>query len=350
MEQRSVWTSGNKTETTYGPAHIDHFQDSTNIWVEKADHISYVVTSYFNELFTSSNPSIQDDISELVIPKITAATFKWLSAPYMEEELYHALTKMGPHKASGPDGLTAHFYQKFWNEVKQDIVLYSMNILNCHGSVQEINRTFISLIPKVTKAENMQKFRPINLCNGLYKMVAKIVANHLKVALPTIISPEQSAFVKGRLITDNALIAYELLHFIKNRFHGRVGQCAIKLDMSKAYDWTEWCFVAKMMKRLGFPDGLIELVSGFISTVTYQPSINGEPTSVVVSHPGLRQGELLSPYLFIICAEGLSTCLRKAVQEGHISGGGEGLRVMVVRVYLTSYLQTILSYFVLQIK
>lgn len=91
--------------------------------------------------------------------------------------------------------------------------------------------------------------------------------------------------------------------------------------MSKAYDRIEWCFVSKMMRKLGFPENLITLVSDFISTVTYQSLINGEPTSVVIPHRGLHQGDPLSSYLFIICAEGLSICLQKAVQNGYISGG-----------------------------
>lgn len=89
--------------------------------------------------------------------------------------------------------------------------------------------------------------------------------------------------------------------------------------MSKTYDRIEWCFISKMIRRLGFPDDIIFLVTDFISTVTYKPLINREPTSVIIPQRGLRQGDPLSPYLFIICVEGLSKVLNKVVSDGYIS-------------------------------
>jgi hypothetical protein len=141
------------------------------------------------------------------------------------------------------------------------------------------NDTVIVLIPKVRNPEKISEFRPINLCNVLYKLIAKVLSNRLKKILPQIISPSQSAFVPIRLITDNVLLAYELTHYLNNKRKGKEGIAAIKLDMSKAYDRVEWSFLRNMMSRLGFSERWISLIMKCVTTVNYQIKVNGEYTT-----------------------------------------------------------------------
>ncbi|KAL8118342.1 hypothetical protein AgCh_016030 [Apium graveolens] len=187
---------------------------------------------------------------------------------------------MHPDKASGPDGLNPAFYQHFWKLLGPEVYLSCKSWMSDLAFPAELNDTIIVLIPKKENADAMKDLRHIALCNILYKVIAKVLANRLKDILPDIITENQSAFVPGRNISDNVLVAFELLHFMKRKNYSSNGEVALKLDVSKAYD------------RIG----------------------------PVNPNRGLRQGDPLSPYLFLFCVEGLSFLLTKAVENGKIHG------------------------------
>ena len=139
-------------------------------------------------------------------------------------------------KSPNPDGMSTFFFQKYWSLVSGYVVHAVLNFLNNGDFIDGINETFIVLIPKIPNAQNMKQFRLISLCNVFYKIISKVLANRLKVILPSLISKSQSAFVRNRHITDNVLIAYELIHDLKGRRLGKGGYMALKLNISKAYD------------------------------------------------------------------------------------------------------------------
>lgn len=120
----------------------------------------------------------------------------------------------------------------------------------------------------------MALFRPINLCNAIYKIAAKMVANRLKAVLPSIVSETRSAYVPGRLITDNVIAAFEVNRFLTTKSSGKTGHCSLKIDMSKAYDRIEWCFLKKSMTSFGFDDKFINIVMRCVSTVSFLVLIN----------------------------------------------------------------------------
>ena len=124
----------------------------------------------------------------------------------------------------------------------------------------------------------------------------------------------------GRLITDNVLVAFETIHHISQKKGGRVGEMALKLDMSKVYDRMEWACLEKIMKKLGFDDKWCDLIMMCVTTVSYFVKINGKPKGHIVLSRGIRQGDSLSPYLFLLCAEGLSTLIKKEVENGRLGG------------------------------
>ena len=141
------------------------------------------------------------------------------------------------------------FFQNHWDIIGDEVCQAVLDILNSRIMLAHLNMTNIALIPKVKNPTCVTEFRPISLCNVLYKLVSKVLANRLKKIMFDIISPTQSAFIPGRLITDNILAAYETFHTMQTRLGGKKGFMVVKLDMSKAYDRVKWHFLERAMKN-----------------------------------------------------------------------------------------------------
>lgn len=146
------------------------------------------------------------------------------------------------------------------------------------------------------------------------------MSNRLKEVLPGLVDKAQSAFVAGRAIQDNALIAFEIIHAMKNKRKGRRGDVAVKIDISKAYDRIEWGYLERIMLRLGFSAKWVQWMMMCVRSVNYSVMVNEDLVGPIVPGRGLRQGDPLSPYLFILCAEGLSSALNHACSTNLLHG------------------------------
>ncbi|XP_020173489.1 uncharacterized protein [Aegilops tauschii subsp. strangulata] len=232
-----------------------------------------MTNNFYRDLYTSEGVQGMELVLDTVPTKVTAAMNETLNAPYSQDEVKKALFQMFPTKAPGPDGFPAHFFQHHWDTCAEDVTKAVLRIVEGTESAECINDTILVLIPKVKKPTLLSQFRPISLCNVLYKIASKVIANRLKVMLPDIISDEQSAFVPGRLITNNIITAYECLHFMKRNKAKKNQSCALKLDMMKAYDRVEWQYLKSIMLKLGFNTRWVDIVMSLVT-----------PTAPPVSH------------------------------------------------------------------
>lgn len=299
---------------------ISGLRDSDGVWKEEESGIQSVVVDYFSTLFQSSTTGGSPANLDMVEPRVTSTMNDSLMLEFTELEVKQAVFQMYPTKAPGPDGMPPLFYQKYWHIVGPDVSGAVIDFLSTGHLLRKVNFTQVVLIPKVPNPKDMTQLRPISLCNVLFKIVSKVLANRLKVLLPSIISPSQSAFISGRLISDNSLLATEILHCLRSRRRGPKGFLALKLDMSKAYDRIEWTFLEQIMLKLGFTAPWVRLVLECVTTVSYSFLVNGSGCGYLSPSRGLRQGDPLSPYLFLLCAQGFSSYLEHAERSGALQG------------------------------
>ena len=167
---------------------IKGLKDDEGVWHEEENQVSGLLIEYYSQLFSTSHPHDFDRILDGVDTIVTEEMRVELARPYTSEEVDAAIKEMAPLKAPGPDGMPPLFYQTYWSDVGVDVHQAVLSSLNSGSILKSINHTFITLIPKVNNPEKVSDFRPINLCNVIYKIVSKVIANRLKPLLNSIIS------------------------------------------------------------------------------------------------------------------------------------------------------------------
>lgn len=289
-------------------------------WCREPQKLQQHVQAYYKNLYTTEGSRYYQPILQQCPSPITDNMNDELVAIPVLEEIHSAVFQLGALKAPGPDGFNGSFYQQSWESIKDDLAQLVQEFFQKGVFDNRLNQTYIVLIPKAKSPENISQFRPISLCNFSYKVISKILANRLKKWLPLIIEPEQGAFVSGRQIQDNIFIVQEVLHHLRTTKNRKKHQAVLKLDMQKAYDRIEWDFVRDVMQQMGFHAKWVSLIMQCISTVTYSVKINGEPTSFFQPSRGLRQGDPLSPYIFILISNVLTWMMKKALADGTLNG------------------------------
>ena len=349
-------------------------QKSREIWLREGDKN----TKYFHKMANAKarrnflskiivngvNLSSLEDINEGVCsayqsllsvsgdwgPSINGLNFKELGeglasnleVMFFEEEIFAALSSCCGDKAPGPNGFAMIFWLFCWDVVKPEIVGLFREF-HIHGTFQRsLNSTFFLLIPKKEGTEDLRYFRSISLVGSVYKLLAKVLANRLKLVMGEVISDSQQAFVHGRQILDVVLIANEVLDSrLKDNTPGLLLQMDIgfllQMDIEKSFDHVNWDFLMNVMCKMGFGHRWINWMKWCCSTVTFSILIKGGPSGFFRSSRGLRQGDPLSPYLFLFAMEALSQLLSCARNGGSISRfrvGGRGRERLIVSHHL----------------
>uniref|UniRef100_A0A803PQY7 Reverse transcriptase domain-containing protein n=1 Tax=Cannabis sativa TaxID=3483 RepID=A0A803PQY7_CANSA len=271
------------------------------------------------QVYKSQNLVIGADFDSLFTEGVSAEENASISRCLTVEEIRSVVFAMHPLKSPGPDGFSGIFYRKYWRIVGAKVCKIVQGFFEDQSVCPNLNHTFLCLIPKVTNASRFDQFRPISLCNFCYKIISRILTDRLKKVIDRLVSPFQSAFVPGRWIAECSMMAQEVLQSFKRK-KGKHGVMAIKTDMSKAYDCLEWTFLLRVLKANGFSDHVCSIIMACVTSVTYSVLLNGAPLTPFNPKRGLRQGDPLSPFLFILCSEVLSKLILRTENNGDLNG------------------------------
>ncbi|OMO84846.1 reverse transcriptase [Corchorus capsularis] len=217
-------------------------------------------------------------------------------------------------KAPGVDGIQPIFYQRNWVTVKESLLKFVDEAITSGKIDVNLLHAHMVLIPKGSNPTSVKDFRPITLLNTCYKILSKVLVNRMRPILQRIIGPFQNSFLAGRSTTDNILITQEIVHTLSN-LKGRKGAMILKIDLQKAYDNVSWEFLHEVLNFFGFPTQLISLIMFCVTNIDLSIIWNGKALPSFKPQQGLRQGDPLSPYLFILAMERLSHMILERVDR-----------------------------------
>lgn len=224
---------------------------------------------------------------------------------------------MNPCSAPRKDGFTGHFYRSCWDNIKDDLLEMVIDFFKGGYLPSDVTDTKLILIPKVDHARSMGDFRPISIRNSLAKLISKMLASRLASILPTVVDEEQVGFVHERNISNDIVMAQELIRDLNRKSLG--GNICIKLDMAKAYDRLEWRFLLHAWKAFGFSDITRNLIYRNIYGIGYFFYINGETVGRIKSFRGVLQRGQLSPVLFVLAQHIFSANFKRALRNNNIT-------------------------------
>ena len=276
---------------------------------------AHICTFYWNLYFEEFE--CRPLLDGLAFNSIQGEEASWLERLFEEDEVTQVVRSMNGDKSLGPNGFPLTFFHACWHVIKNDLLAVFEEFYTTGSIERSLNFTFFTLIPKKSNATEVRDFRPISLLGSVYKILAKVLANGLSMVLGNIVSTPQNAYVKGRQITDSVLIANEILD---SKLKDNLPSVICKLDIEKAYDHVNWYFLLYLLERCGFPEKWCHWIYFCISTARFSILINGSPEGFFGSTCGIRQGDPLSPLLFVIIMEALSRMMSKAIEEGLLLG------------------------------
>lgn len=226
------------------------------------------IQEHFEKAFSS------EEVLDIVDTIITGEMNRKLLRLVIFEEVRKATLNLGSLKAPGLDGFLGIIFKKHWNVVGENVFYAAKEFFKSGIWPAFVNETHIALVLKIPKPEILVlHFRPISLCNFIYKIISKVIVNKLKVIMPSIILEEQGVFVSSRAIQDNLLVDQgAVLHLEKE---GKKGFFVVKTDMIKAYDGMDWGFLEALLLRMGFDQVWVQRILVYVCSISYKILVNG---------------------------------------------------------------------------
>ncbi|GJW06190.1 RNA-directed DNA polymerase, eukaryota, reverse transcriptase zinc-binding domain protein [Tanacetum coccineum] len=290
------------------------FDNVEGVWISDPSAIKMAFLNFYKEKFSCHD-------SPVILPSMSSAKSlsdsdrHLLDSMVSLEEIINAVYDCGSQKAPGQDGFSFLFVKKYWDIMKIDIQNFVVRFFSSSSFPPGTNSSSFTLIPKVFNPFYIKEFRPISLIGFQYKIVAKILANRLSKVMDSIISQEQSAFISGRQILDGPLILSEVIEWYKKK-----KMLLFKVDFKKAFDSVSWRFFDHVMDRLGFSSTWRKWIMAGLKSSRASILVNGSPTLEFSLKRGLRQGDPLSPFLFIIVMEGFHIALKDGLTANLFQG------------------------------
>ncbi|GAU33427.1 hypothetical protein TSUD_380630 [Trifolium subterraneum] len=283
-------------------------QGVTNIKKEVKDHFAHHFTEEWN-----NRPFLQG----ITFNTLSSEENSFLLEPFTEEEVKDTIWSCDGNKSPGPDGLNFNFLKSCWCIVKYDVMAFLSEFHDKAILPKAVTASFLTLIPKKDHPQDLFDYRSICLIGSLYKIVSKILANWLKRVLGKLISNCQSAFLPSRQILDGVVVLNEIIDLAKRR----KDNCLLfKVDFERAYDTVNWNYLERMMTKMGFSEGWLKWMRTCVFQSSMSILVNGSPTEDFNISRGLRQGDPLSPFLFLIVVEGLAGMMKRAIEINRFKG------------------------------
>jgi hypothetical protein len=282
-------------------------------WLVNPTYIKEEVCNYFVNHFLEEawERPTKDGVA---FPILLEEEVEQLERPFDECEVKGIIDSSQNNKSPGPDGFNFEFFRGCWDVVKGDVMKFFQEFFVNANMPRGMLSYFITLIPKVHNPHSISEFRPISLLGSLYKIVAKVLATRLGAVMGKLISMNQSTFIKGRLLVDGVLTINEVVDLAKR---SKASRMIFKVDFEKAYDSVNWKFLVYMLRRFGFAERWIGWIKACVCAGNLSVLVNGCPTREVNIARGLKQGDPLAPFLFLLVVEGLGLLMSKAVSIGY---------------------------------
>jgi hypothetical protein len=281
-----------------------------------------VIDNHFENIMgTSATSSFSLDFTRLQIPTLDLAA---LDVCFTEDEIWETIKELPSDRAPGPDGFTRLFYKTAWPIIKCDIMRAFHALWSIDGrSLYLVNQAYMIILKKKKDAATISDYRPISLVHSFAKLFTKVLAKRLAPKLDALVNHNQSAFIKGRMIHDN----FKAVELTAKCLHRRkISSALAKIDIAKAFDTLSWGYLLSIMSRMGFSRRWLDWICLSLSTASTRIVVNGTPGRLICHARGLRQGDPLSPMLFVIAMEGLNQLLKAAEQQALLhSFGHDGI-------------------------